>query len=211
MSRKNIKIDFFHDVIWAWCYAISPRVRRLKEEFPDIEIAHHSFALSKTDNDTIRVFGTLENAKKEIMNHWRSSNLNDDEGRINTDLMETREFKYPNSINGLLGCKAAQLQLGQTGHWDYYDLVQKTHLTEARNIGDKEILYDLAEQLDMDREKFIKDFNSDKAKKMVEDDIKLARRLRVNSVPTIIINSRIKVPGAVSYDTLREIVLSEMN
>jgi len=183
----------------------------LKEEFPDIEIAHHSFALSKTDNDTIRVFGTLENAKKEIMNHWRSSNLNDDEGRINTDLMETREFKYPNSINGLLGCKAAQLQLGQTGHWDYYDLVQKTHLTEARNIGDKEILYDLAEQLDMDREKFIKDFNSDKAKKMVEDDIKLARRLRVNSVPTIIINSRIKVPGAVSYDTLREIVLSEMN
>lgn len=210
MSRKNIKIDFFHDVIWAWCYAISPRVRRLKEEFPEIEITHHSFALSKTDDDTIHMFGTLDNAKKEIMGHWRNSNLNDDDGRINTELMESREFKYPNSINGLLGCKAAQLQLGQVGHWDYYDLVQKTHLTEARNIGDKEILYDLAEQLHMDREKFITDFKSEKVKEMVEEDIKLARRLRVNSVPTIIINNKLKIPGAVSYNKLRELVLSEM-
>ena len=156
------------------------------------------------------MFGTLDNAKKEIMDHWRNSNLNDDDGRINTDLMESREFKYPNSINGLLGCKAAQLQLGQVGHWDYYDLVQKTHLTEARNIGDKEILYDLAEQLHMDREKFITDLDSEKVKEMVEEDIKLARRLRVNSVPTIIINNKLKIPGAVSYSKLRELVLSEM-
>ena len=63
----------------------------------------------------------------------------------------------------------------------------------------------------MDREKFITDFNSEKVKEMVEEDIKLARRLRVNSVPTIIINNKLKIPGAVSYSKLRELVLSEMN
>lgn len=183
----------------------------MKEEFPEIEIIHHSFALSKSDDDTLRMFGTIKNAKSEIMNHWRSSNQNDDDSRINTDLMESRMFKYPNSINGLLGCKAAQLQLGQVGHWDYYDLIQKTHLTEARNIGDKEILYDLAKMLQMDREKFIEDFNSERVMKMVDDDIKLARKLRVNSVPTIIINNKLKIPGAVSYDKLRDLIMCEMD
>ena len=113
---KKIKIDFFHDVICSWCYILSSRMHKLAEEFPELEIIHHSFALSKDSQDTIRMFGSMENARKEIMKHWRASNINGDDSRINADLMESRDFQYPSSMNGLRGCKSAELQGGQAAH-----------------------------------------------------------------------------------------------
>jgi len=32
-----MEIEFFHDVLCAWCYALSPRLSLLTEEFPDIK------------------------------------------------------------------------------------------------------------------------------------------------------------------------------
>ncbi|PAB60515.1 dithiol-disulfide isomerase [Anaeromicrobium sediminis] len=199
-------IEFFHDVLCSWCYILSPRLRELVKEFPEIEVIHRSFALSKTPEDTIRAFGSMENAKEEIMKHWRASNINDEDKRISTDLMECQDFNYPYSMPGLLGCKAAEIQGGQEAHWNYFDLVQRAHLTEARNIADEEVLYDVAVQVGLNKEKFIKDFNSETVKKMVEDDINLSRQKHVNSVPTIIINGEHKISGALKYDVLKEFI-----
>lgn len=120
--------------------------------------------------------------------------------------MERRNFNYPYSMPGLLGCKAAELQGGQKAHSDYFDLVQKTHLTEARNIADGEVLYDVAVQAGLNKKQFIKDFNSETVKNMVEADIKLSRQKQVNSVPTIIINNEYKIPGALNYDDLKKLI-----
>ncbi|CUT02489.1 DsbA family oxidoreductase [Candidatus Chrysopegis kryptomonas] len=42
----KIQIEFFHDVLCAWCFAISPRIHKLAEENPDVEIIHRAFALT---------------------------------------------------------------------------------------------------------------------------------------------------------------------
>ncbi|WFD09669.1 DsbA family oxidoreductase [Tepidibacter hydrothermalis] len=207
MKSKKVTIEFFHDVICSWCYILSPRLRKLVKEIPEVEVIHHSFALSKSPEHTIRMFGSMENAKKEIMDHWRASNINDDNNRINADLMESRNFDYPHSLPGLLGCKAAELQGGQKVHWDYFDLVQKAHLTEARNIADLEVLYDIASKVGLNKEKFINDYNSKIVMKMVEDDIKLSKQKRINSVPTLIINSEQKISGALKYNDLKELII----
>ncbi len=208
--KNKITIDFFHDVICSWCYVLSPRIRELVKEYPEVEVKHHSFALSFDESDTIRMFGSLENAKKEIMRHWRASNRRDNKSRIDADLMESRDFQYPTSINGLKGCKAAEIQGGQEGHWDYFDLVQSTHLTEASNIGDREVLFGLATKLGLDVDQFIIDFDSEEVLNKVLDDIALAKKWQVNSVPTIIINEKIKVPGAIEYSELKKLIESEI-
>ena len=204
---KKIIIEYFHDVLWAHCYTFSPRLRKLVEEFPQIEVINRAFALSRSYNHAANVFGSQENVKKVILNHWREARRNDDDHRINVELMEGRDFNYPYSIPGLLGCKAAEIQGGQKAHWNYFDLVQKAHLTEARNIADEEVLYDVAAEAGLDREKFIKDFNSEAVKKMVEEDIELAKQYMVNSVPTIIVNYKEKISGALKYDQLKELII----
>lgn len=64
----------------------------------------------------------------------------------------------------------------------------------------------MAVQAGLDRNRFIKDFNSEAVKKIVDDDIKLAKQYMVNSVPTIIINKKDKISGALKYEQLKELI-----
>jgi len=151
---QTIHIDFFHDVLCAWCFALSPRLRKLVQEFPTIEVDHHCFALAPSPERLSDMFGDKEQAKQEILGHWRAANENDDEHRINTALMATRNFDYPYSMPGLIACKAAEILAGSQGHWDYFDRVQKAHLIECRNIVDHEVLVSCAKDIGLDPQRF---------------------------------------------------------
>lgn len=201
-----MKIEFFHDVLCAWCYAFSPRLRRLVNEFPDIEIIHRCFALAPAPESIAQIFGSKEKGKQEILNHWRAANENEDEHRICADDMACKNFDYPYSMPGLIACKAAEFQGGQKIHWDMFDRIQKAHLTETQNIADKQGLINCASELSLDIEIFKKDFESDKTLRAVEEDILRARLAGVYAVPTIIINDEKIISGAQKYDVLCSVI-----
>jgi len=203
---QTIHIDFFHDVLCAWCFALSPRVRRLVEENPSIEVDHHCFALAPSKQSLSTMFGDKAQAKQEILNHWRAANANDDEHRINTALMATRDYDYPYSMPGLIACKAAEMLAGSKGHWDYFDRVQKAHLTECRDITDREVLVSCAKDIGLDTVKFEALLDDPSTAKAVQDDIDLAEELGINSVPTLIINNKWLVSGAIHYGELKNAI-----
>lgn len=204
-----VLVEFFHDVLCAWCYCLSPRMRRIVSLFPSVEVVHRCFALAPEPDSIVKVFGSKERGKREIMRHWRAANLNDDEHRINADLMEARDFDYPYSMPGLRACKAAELQRGQQGHWDMFDRIQKAHLTECRNIADERVLVDCAEEIGLDVERFVRDLRSDEVERLVRADLRRARQLGVHAVPTLIVDGRYAVQGAVSMEVL-EIVFEQL-
>jgi len=197
-----MEIEFFHDVLCAWCYALSPRLRRLIEEFPEIKVIHRSFPLAPEPNDIVQMFGSKEKGKRDILQHWKAANMNDDEHRINAELMEQRDFDYPYSTPALLACKAAELQGGQAMHWDYFDKAQEAHLTLCRNIADFDVLTDIARELDLDVEKFSADLRSEQVKYLLRLDIDRALELGVEATPTLVANGNL-LTGAVPYDNLK--------
>jgi predicted DsbA family dithiol-disulfide isomerase len=201
---RKFTLEFFHDVLCAWCFAISPRVRRLEAEFPDLEVIHRSFALAPSPDAIVHIFGSKERGKQEILEHWRMANANDDEHRIRADLMERRDFDYPYSMPGLLACKAAELQGGQFAHWDMFDRVQRAHLVECFNIADDEVLRMCARDVGLDLDRWERDYRSDHVRRAVEHDLELARRYGVNGVPTLVIEGRYGIVGAQKYETLVE-------
>ena len=145
-----IRVEFFHDVLCGWCYALSPRVRRLVEEHPDVVVEHRCFALAPTPDAIVAIFGSKEAGKAEIPEHWRAANRNDDQHRIRAGLMATRPFDYPWSMPGLKACKAAEVQGGHAAHGDMFDRVQRAHLTECRNIADFDVLRECAKDVGLD-------------------------------------------------------------
>jgi predicted DsbA family dithiol-disulfide isomerase len=207
---KTITIEFFHDVLCAWCFAISPRLRRLVNEYENIEVIHRSFALAPSPQHLINMFGDKETARKEIMEHWRNANENDDEKRINTASMEMRKFDYPFSLPGLRACKAAELQGGQKAHWDMFDRVQRAHFIDTENIADLDVLIKCASDLGFDLELFEKDFKSENVVNLVYQDINRARKVGINAVPTLLINDRKIIRGAQKYETIKEVIDSEL-
>ncbi len=198
----TLRLEFFHDVLCAWCYAFSPRVRRLVASYPDIEVQHRSFALAPTPEAIVAIFGSKEQGKREILEHWRAANLNDDEHRIRADLMASRTFDYPYSMPGLWACKAAEFQGGQEAHWDMFDRVQRAHLTECLNIADFEVLRHCAAEVGLDVERWERDYHSAAVREAVEQDLARARLYGVTGVPTLVAEGRYALVGAQPYERL---------
>lgn len=206
MNQNNtVTIDFYHDVICAWCYVLSPRLRRLAEENTNIKVNHRSFALFPNTESIVHMFGSKEKGKEQIMAHWRaaSSRLSEGTQKINADLMETHAFDYPHSMPGLLACKAAERQGGAELHWNFFDAIQYAHLVECKNIDSHETLIEIAIKLKLDVDQFKTDMESAKTWEMIDRDIKKAFEIGVNSVPTIVINGEHKISGAGTYEELK--------
>lgn len=212
---KKLKIDFFHDVLWAWCYALSPRLRHLRKELIEdgieLDVYHHSFALAKEKVDLSKMFGDKERAKKEILNHWKAANDNSDEKLINYELMKTRTHDYPYSMPGLIACEAAAIMGGEEAHWDYFDRIQKAHLTECLDITKEEVQIMCAKDIGLDESNFKKLLYDDKTKELVEKDLELANAWGITGVPSLVIDERYLISGALKKESLKKQLMKIAN
>ncbi|RBW54329.1 DsbA family protein [Tenacibaculum sp. E3R01] len=207
-TNKTVTIDFYHDVICAWCYVLSPRIRKLAENDTNITVNHHSFALFPSKETIVRRYGSKEEGKRQIMDHWRHAAVRLDEGdqKIDTDLMESRTFDYPYSMPGLIASKAAENQGGINLHWDFFDAIQHAFFVEGKNIDANETHLEIAKKLNLNIEQFKKDVKSEETLKSVKAEITQANRIGVHSVPTVVVNGTHKVPGAQSYEELKRAI-----
>jgi predicted DsbA family dithiol-disulfide isomerase len=63
-ENKPVTIEFFHDVLCAWCYAFSPRLEKLAQQFPEqIIIVHRAFALAPSTDGKERIFVSKKQKK----------------------------------------------------------------------------------------------------------------------------------------------------
>jgi predicted DsbA family dithiol-disulfide isomerase len=208
MTKPVIKIDFYHDVVCGWCFVISPRLRKLSEEFP-LEIRHRSFVLQDSREEMVRAWGSLERAKREILGHWeRCREADDDKSRINVERMRQQPFEYPSGMIGTLGCKAAEIQGGQPAHWDMFDAVQRAHLTDNRNIGDAAVILDIAREVGLDMPRFEQDFRSSETRQKVETDRAKARSFGIRSIPSVVIEEAGIVLSTAPLEVLRSQLLA---
>ena len=186
MKKPVLKIEFFHDVVCGWCFVMSPKLRKLAAELP-IEVHHRTFVLQESARQMEAAFGTKAKAKSIILGHWEQCALHDTGNRINVEGMRRQSFDYPFGLPGALACKAAELQSGQDGHWGFFDAVQAAHMTHSRNVADEGVLLDIGNSCGLDVKQMRNDMNSASVGQLVQSDRMLAVRLRVNAVPTLLV------------------------
>ena len=75
---------------------------------------------------------------------------------------------------------------GNNAHGAMFDAVQWAHLHQHRNIGDAEVLLDIAESLGHPRGAFADHMHSDAVCQRVQDDRAEAAALGIRSIPTVI-------------------------
>ena len=203
----TVKVTFYHDVLCVWCFLLSPRLRRLAVEFGgELEIEHRGFALAPRPESIAEMFGGDDEGKTEVLRHWAAAAGHPDGERIHTELMRQRDFSYPYSMPGLLACQAAAVQGGQNAYWNMFDRVQKAHATEARNIADSEVLEDLATEIGLDMGRWKSDFQDPATRQTVQGDIEQADALGIYAVPTLVLNDRWVLQGAVAETDLRRVI-----
>ncbi|WP_305970989.1 MULTISPECIES: DsbA family protein [unclassified Mameliella] len=182
-----LTIDFFHDVVCCWCFNISSRMREISEKF-DLTIRHRSFVLQDSRAEMAHRWGTPGAARDTILGHWAACRqVSDQPELIDIEAMRSAPFDYPHGLTAALGCKAAERLDGQQGHWRMFDHLQRAHLSQARNIADRETVLQVARDAGFEAAGFARHLEAPETASAVEADRQIARALQVRSIPALII------------------------
>ncbi|MDU9403135.1 DsbA family protein [Pseudomonas sp. zfem004] len=200
----TLKIEFFHDVVCAWCFVLAPRLKLLQEEL-NLDIQHRSFILQTSRAAMIERFGSMPEAKHTILGHWQSCAHAEDVKRINIEGMRQQGFEYPTGLLAGLACQAAKALEGNPGHERLFDRLQEAHLVHNRNIGDQATVLAVAAEAGFEPEAFAAALQQ-QAPQLLEQDLALGRRLNVSSVPSLLIDGRFLICGALTFEQLRRTI-----
>lgn len=176
-----------------------------------IRIEGRLFALALSPQDYIQRFGSPARAKAEILKHWAAAAREPGGERINAALMASRPFPYPASLPVLAAVKAAERQGGVLAHATYFEHAQEAHLIQCRNVADRDVLLDLAQDLALDLGQFEADLVSGDCDRAVLAEGEAARARGIECTPTVVFADRWALPGALPAENylalLKDVVL----
>lgn len=100
-------------------------------------------------------------------------------------LLERQNHLYMNTYRAALAFNAATMQGKQKGK-ELLDLLQEKVVHEKR-VFSLQLLLEVIQQIDVDREMFIEDFHSELAKRCFRRDQQLAAEMGIHSTPSCVV------------------------
>lgn len=194
---QTIKLDIMSDPICPWCYIGKRHLDSALAEVPDhpFVIEWHPFQLNPdmpAEGMDRRAylegkFGGKEGAVRAyapVVEHAEAAGL-----KIDFEGMK----RTPNTLDahrlihwaGIEGCQTAAVSA-----------LFEAYFVEARDIGDREVLADIADAIGMDAAVVGKLLHSDADVDDIRKRDAHSRKMGVSSVPTFIVASKHAVPGA---------------
>ena len=194
---ETVKLDIMSDPICPWCYIGKAHLDRALAAAPDhpFLIEWHPFQLNPDmpEGGMDRraylegKFGGKKAAVKAyapVVEHAEKAGL-----KINFEGMK----RTPNTLNAHRLIHWAGIEGRQTAA---ASALFKAYFVECRDIGDVEVLADIADSIEMDAAVVKRLLGTDSDMQDIRDRDAHSRSLGINSVPTFIIGGKHAVPGA---------------
>jgi len=195
--RDPIKLDIMSDPICPWCYIGKAHLDKALAQRPDhpFLIEWHPFQLNPDmpaggmdRRDYLEgKFGGKEAAVRAyapVVEHAEKAGLN-----INFEAMQ----RTPNTLNAHRLIHWSGIEGRQTAA---VTALFKAYFVDARDIGDAEVLADIADSIEMDAAVVAKLLLTDEDTQAIRDRDAHSRQMGISSVPTFIVGNKHAVPGA---------------
>ncbi|WP_299789574.1 DsbA family oxidoreductase [uncultured Marivita sp.] len=192
-----VKLDIMSDPICPWCYIGKANLDRALEQRPDhpFLITWHPFQLNPDmpaggmDRRAYleTKFGGKEGAVKAyapVVENAEAAGL-----KINLEAIE----KTPNTLDAHRLIHWAGIEGHQIA---VVDALFKAYFVEGRDIGDPDVLADIADTCGMDASVVLRLLATEEDRREIVERDAAARGMGVTSVPTFIVASKHAVPGA---------------
>lgn len=183
----KIDIIYYTDPDCSWCWATEPIIKKIKEEYVgQVRITYRMGGLLEqwgTFYDALNQIGRPE----QVAPHWvevaQRSGMPIDEGIWYDDPPTST---YP----GCIAYRAAYFQNPTTAEI-YLRHLREAVMTERRNISRENILFELAQQVGLEMDKFREDFLTGRAQEAFHEDLGEARGRGITGFPTFVIRNQI--------------------
>lgn len=197
MTDRTVRLDIMSDPICPWCYIGKTHLDKALAEAPDhpFVIEWHPFQLNPDmppEGMDRRAylegkFGGKEGAVKAyapVVEHAEAAGL-----KIDFEGMK----RTPNTIDAHRLIHWAGIEGKQSAA---VDALFEAYFVQARDIGDHEVLADIADGIGMDASVVLRLLASDADRDDIRKRDAHRREMGINSVPTFIVAQQHAVPGA---------------
>ena len=207
MTDKSVALDILSDPICPWCFIGKTQLQRALAAAPrnPFAIQWHPFQLNPDmppggmDRRTYleAKFGGQEGAVKAYMpvvEHAKAAGL-----EINFEGIK----RTPNTLDAHRLIHWAGIERKQH---EAVDALFRAYFVDGRDIGDAEVLGDLADGIGMDASVVLRLLASDADREDIQRRDALGREMGINSVPTFIVAGKHAVPGAQPTELWQKVI-----
>jgi len=211
-----MKIKYWSDFACPYCYIGNTRLKKAIKDLnleDEIEIEVHAFELDPNapmdvKTTTVERFASkyglsISQAEQEVNN---ISQLGIDEGI---------DFKYASTL--YTNSRDAHRLMKYVQNLDNPELVEKlsnilfdAYFTKNLKLADKDTLYNVADELELDKKEVENVLESDLYNKEVLEDEQEAYLNGIHAVPFYVIDNKYSIPGALSYNDFKNILSQVM-
>lgn len=194
----TLKIKMYSDYVCPYCFlAKGPLAEAVEDK--DAEVEWGPFELRPYPAETLRP------EMEYVQNAWKSSILPQAE-KLGQHMILPELSPQPYTYLAHEGYQFAKEQ----GRGNEYNLrVIRAFFQEGKNIGDIEVLADLAQEVGLDRAEYKEALETRRYQEAHKSAIAEAASFGIGAVPTFIIGTRI-VQGLRNKESLEEIIVSEL-
>jgi len=183
-----MKLFYFTDPMCSWCYGFSPAVKKLKENYPEIDLQIISGGFSPYSQQVVD-----QDYKEFLAFHW--TNVNQRSGQFFDHSMKfiSDSFRYDTEPSSRALTVVQELSPKQD--FDYLSLMQKAFYVDGKDITNDTVLAALAEELGIEKNTFLDRFHSEEMKQKTNQGFQFSRQLGVQGFPTLLTleNGTVKV------------------
>ncbi|WP_345213936.1 DsbA family protein [Mucilaginibacter gynuensis] len=203
-----MKMYYFTDPMCSWCYGFSPAIKKLKEEYPNIDLEIISGGFSPYSTQVVD-----DEYKDFLLYHWKNVNARSGQYFNHSMKFISETFRYDSepSSRALMVIK----EISPKQDFEFLSLMQKAFYVDGNDITNDIVLAGLAEEIGIDKSDFLKLLRSDEMKLKTNQGFQFSRQLGVQGFPTLLTieNGAVKVitRGFLDLSSLKEVVDNWLN
>lgn len=179
-SAKPPLLWFFTDPMCSWCWGFTPVIEAVREEYlPRLDV---ELVLAGLHPDETEPISDVE--RQDIFHEWHQ--VHERSGQA----FDFEHAALPGFIcNSEPPCRAvlAAASLDQKLGFQMIKAIQSTFFAHGRDVTETDVLADIAVELGLDRDAFLKAFESDEARSMTQAQFIQTRKMGVRGLPALIL------------------------
>jgi predicted DsbA family dithiol-disulfide isomerase len=197
MNQRKLKVIAYSDYICPFCYIGYHRIEQLKKEY-NLDVEWRPFEIHPETPKGGALTKELPFPKGYLEIAFANVRRLAEEDGLKLKFSE----KLPNSQLALYISEFAR----KKGKFEeFHKLVLESYWLEGKDIGDKDLLLDLAESIGLDKNEIENYLNTNEPSNVIQKSLKELRRYGINGVPSFLIEDKLVI-GAQPYDTFKNVI-----
>jgi len=204
VNVAELRVTVFSDYICPFCYVGYHRLMRLRDSY-DLKINWRFIEIHPETSPEGEPVTSLDYPSQ----HWNQLMQNLEAVAREEDIPIAEHTFTTNSRDALLLAEVAK----ESGRDKFYDLHEKlftAFFVDGRNIGDRNILRELATSSGIHRDAVESAWQEEKYQHRIMSNYHTARQLDIQAVPSYVFGER-KLTGVVSEDVMRSAASELLN